>query len=97
MRSCRCFRMVLDREHRMLHMSDAFDRPVVQCGVRDFKTGAFERSSIDGEAVILCSDLDPTRCMIHDWLIASPVTEFHLEGLRAASEADELMAEAYAE
>jgi hypothetical protein len=85
--------MVLDAERCQLPVSHSGDGVVVQVAVGDFQI-AGQRVFFDREAVVLRRDFHLAVDHVQDGLVRSPVTELQLEGLGAASQAEQLMPEA---
>ena len=73
--------MVLHAEHRVIPQTEAFERLVVQIDVREFDLAGIERIRVNGEPVIVRSDLDLTSRHVLDRLIAAAMSEFHLVSL----------------
>ena len=59
--------------------------------------GLLEQLRVDREAVVLRGDLDLAGLEVHDRMVRAAVAELELEGLAAAGEAEDLVAEADAE
>lgn len=78
-------------------MAESLVRPVVQVHVCYFERFTIECRWIDRKAVILRRDFDLLGEKILDGVIASPVTEFQLEGFRLKRERQQLMTETDAE
>ena len=53
--------VVLDSEDRLRRVAEAFERSVVEIDMRRLGPDGREAVGVDGEAVVLAGDLDPTR------------------------------------
>ena len=71
--------MVLDRENRVFPVPQPFDGVVVQIDVGHFEVVG-QRVGVNGEAVVLTGNLDPTRLVVQHRLVRPTVSEFQLEG-----------------
>ena len=85
--------VALETERGAIGAGKALQAPVKKRHVRD--TGRCGQGlHIDGEAVILARDHDASRLEILHGMVRAVMPEFHLEGLRAACEAQQLMSQA---
>ena len=91
------FWVVLDAEQRQISMAQAFERRVVEVHVRQLDFGLRKRIGIDGEVVIVRSDLDLAGCQLLHGMISAMVAEFQLIGLSPQSNSYELMPQANSE
>ena len=66
--------MILDTECGDVFATNPFHRLVIQIDVRDFDISR-ERFSLQGEAVVLRSDLDGAGLLIKDRLIGTAMSE----------------------
>ena len=90
------FGVVLHAEGRQLAVAQPFDGLVVEVDVRDLELGR-QGLGIDGEAVVLRGDLDRAGLQVLHRLVRAAVAELELERLRAAGQAEQLVAQADAE
>ena len=88
--------MILHAEGGDFLVTEAGDGVVVEVAVGNFEAGG-ERIFLDGKAVILGGDLYFARKHVQDGLIGAAVAELELKCLRAAGEAEQLMAESDSE
>ncbi len=73
-------------------MSHALDRAVVHVELVGDEPRTFQGSVVHRESVVLAGDIDPS--VVHDGLVASAVSEFHLVCLSAQGEGGDLVSEA---
>src|SRR5712692_8711465 len=64
-------RMVLHRDQRLAAMAKTFQRLIVEIDVRELHVVLAERIRIDGEAVILRSDLHASAAEVLDRMVAA--------------------------
>src|SRR6185436_19114439 len=86
--------VVLDREDGEVAMAEALDGAVVQVHVRQLERGIVEERGIHREAVVLRGDLDLSGAQVLHRMVRPTVAELELEGLAAAGEPEDLVAEA---
>src|SRR5205085_6504994 len=70
--------MILHGDRRLAAMPEALERLIVQVDVRVLDVVFAERIRIDGEAMILRSDLHAPTLQMLDWMIAAAVSELQL-------------------
>src|SRR5262249_27581524 len=95
-RTGRGFRVILDREHRLVLERDAAVRAVEQRYMRLLGVRR-QRGAVDREAVVHRGDLDLAGGEVLHRMVRAVVTLMHLHGLAAEREAEHLVAQAYAE
>src|SRR5262247_3208647 len=89
--------VVLHREHRPLAMPQPFAGAVVEVEMRRLPPVRRHRRRVDGEAVVLRGDLDLAGGDVLHWVVRAVVPERQLVRPAAGREAQDLMAQAYAE
>ena len=72
--------MVLHGKEGLLRMPQAFNRPVVQVEMGDFRP-LLQRIDIDTETMILRRNLNLPGCEVHHRLVAPVMAKFELIGL----------------
>ena len=88
--------MILDGKRRQRPVPDTLDRTVIQIDMRNFEAiGNGIRKN--REIVVLACDLDVSRLLIPDWMVAAVMSEFQPSRLRSAGQRQKLMSEADAE
>src|SRR5258706_10987743 len=74
----RRLRVILHAEDGMVAMPETFQRLVVQIGMRDLDFVEVEGVGIDGEAMIMRSDLDAPGDFVEHGMIRAAMTELQL-------------------
>ena len=88
--------MILDGKRRQRPVPDTLNRTVIQIDMRNFEAiGNGIRKN--REVVVLACDLDVSRLLIPDRMVAAVMSEFQPSRLRAAGKRQKLMSEADAE
>lgn len=88
--------MILDGKRWQRSVPDTLDRTVIQIDMRNFEAiGNGIRKN--REVVVLACDLDVSRLLIPDWMVAAVMSEFQPSRLRSAGQRQKLMSEADAE
>ena len=89
--------MVLHGQQRLIRMSEALDRAVIQIDVREFQADGFQALRRDGETMILRGDFHSLGQQVLDRMIVSVMAEFQLDRLGAQRQRQELVSQADAE
>ena len=88
--------MTLEAEGRPVGARDALQRAVEQRAMGGPQVGR-QRGLVDREAMVLAGDEHPARVEFQHRMVGAVMAEFHLHRLRAAREAEQLVAETDAE